>query len=255
MRIATWNLERPRARQEEKLSVIQTQLESVDADIWILTETNSCVSPGADYQGVQSEVMTSPERYWPGENRTTIWSRFPVKKEVQTHDPDTAVCAEIDCGGRMFLIYGTVLPYHAAGTNYAYRSMGQTVSGRKAWQLHYEAIAAHEKEWKQLRGKYPSHAFIVGGDLNQNRDGRRWYGTNHGRERLGSALRSAGLVCTTEGPVETENGETLDPCIDHICLDTVLQDRRPRVFGWVPGVKKNGKPVSDHNGVCVVLPD
>ena len=41
-----------------------------------LTETNARVSPGSDYQCVQSKHIDGPERDSPGENRTTIWSRL-----------------------------------------------------------------------------------------------------------------------------------------------------------------------------------
>lgn len=199
--------------------------------------------------------MKGPERYFPGENRTTIWSRFPIRRQVQTHDPETAVCAEIESSGQRMLIYGTVLPYHAAGTKYPYRSRGETVSGKKTWQLHYESIASHAEEWQRLRREHPFHPFVIGGDLNQNRDGRRWYGTKHGRQQLGLALVGADLVCATEVTVNTEDGETLTPCIDHICMDQGLQKRVAKIIGWTAGTTETGRRVSDHNGVCVVLTD
>ncbi len=255
MRIATWNLERPTSNSQDKLAAILARLRLVDADIWILTETNECLSPCVDYQCVQSEPMTSPERYSPGENRTTIWWRFPITNQIKTHDPQTAVCAEIEHGERRMLIYGTVLPYRDAGTRYPYRSHGETVVGKKAWQLHYESIARHGDEWQRLRREYPAHAFVVSGDLNQNRDGRRWYGTEHGRQQLGQALAGSDLVCATEKPVQTEDQEDLTPCIDHICVDHSTQERITVIFGWAPGTTEAGRRVSDHNGVCVVMHD
>lgn len=251
MRIATWNLERPKARSLDKLAAILDRLRSVNADIWILTETNECVSPGTEYHSLRTKPMTSPERYSPGENRTTIWSRYPITQRIKTHDPETAVCAEVEHDGRRILVYGTVLPYHAAGTKYPYRSHGETVVGKKAWQLHYEAIQNHGREWQRLLQEYPAHSLCVAGDLNQNRDCRRWYGTNHGREQLGLALAGTNLVCVTESPLESAEGEVLQPTVDHICLDRGLSGKITSIRGWAPGATPGGRRVSDHNGVYV----
>ena len=56
MRIATWNLERPRLGGWKKNPIICQQLDEIDADIWILTETNRVIKPGTCY----SEIATSP---------------------------------------------------------------------------------------------------------------------------------------------------------------------------------------------------
>jgi endonuclease/exonuclease/phosphatase family metal-dependent hydrolase len=251
MRIATWNLERPEAQSQEKLAAIQQQLRLINADIWVLTETNSCVSPGDDYQCLESPPLSSLGRYSPGENRTTIWSRFPITRCIPAHDPETAVCAELDHGGTPLLVYGTIIPYGAAGINYRYRYNGETVVGKKAWQLHYESIQAHGARWKELRREYPAHSLCVAGDLNQNRDGRRWYGTKHGREQLGPALAGANLVCVSARPLKSAEGDVLQPTVDHICLDHNLTARITSVRGWAPGAMPDGCPVSDHRGVYV----
>lgn len=251
MRIATWNLERPKARSLEKNKALQARMRAVDADIWILTETNACVSPGSDYQCVQSKPIDGPEYYAPGENRTTIWSRFPIKRSLETHDPETAVCVELEHAGISMLIYGTILPYHAAGTKYRYRHEGTVVVGRKCWQLHYESIKRHAAEWRQLREEFPAHSLCVGGDLNQNRDGRRWYGTKQGREDLGKALAEANLTCETAGTVESIEGGILNPTVDHICLAGELSTRAATVRGWPPGNTIAGRRLSDHTGVYV----
>ena len=59
------------------------------------------------------------------------------------------------------IVYGTVLPYGNAGTNYAYRSGGQLHEGRKAWELHYESIAEHELELKSLAERFPDHILCL----------------------------------------------------------------------------------------------
>ena len=253
MRIATWNLERPKPRQLEKVELLQARMRMIDADVWILTETNSCVSPGSEYQRLESRPITGPERYAAGENRTTIWSRLPLGPEpVETHDPETAVCAEIKHGGSLFLIYGTIIPYHAAGTRYPYRFEGEVVVGRKAWELHYVSIANHGADWSRLREKFTGHHLVVAGDFNQNRDGRRWYGTDKGRQDLGEALAGANLACATKGVIEpVKEGDLLNPTVDHICLDRALEERGIVVRGWPAGETPGGKRLTDHIGVYV----
>jgi len=222
MRIATWNLERPTARKLKKVEALQARMRMIDADVWILTETNSCVSPGSEYQCLESLPITGSERYASGENRTTIWSRLPMGREpIRTHDPETAVCAEIKHGGSLFLIYGTIIPYHAA-------------------------------DWLRLRKKFPGHHLVVAGDLNQNRDGRRWYGTKKGRKDLGDALAGVNLDCATEGAIKPiKEGDLVNPTVDHICLDKDLATLFTDVRGWPAGETAAGKRLTDHTGVYV----
>ena len=107
MRIATWNVERPTGREPEQIEALHARMRAVNAeeevDVWILTETHSCISPGNGFQCRATTPITGPERYAEGENRTTIWSRLPIRRSVPTHDPETAVCAEIECGGKSML--------------------------------------------------------------------------------------------------------------------------------------------------------
>jgi hypothetical protein len=256
MRIATWNLERPTDRQPEKIEALKARMLAVDADVWILTETNSCVSPGSEYQCLESRPITGPERYAAGENRTTIWSRLPMGQEpIKTHDPETAVYAEIKHGDSLFLIYGTIIPYQHAGTSYPYRFEGAEVEGKKAWELHYESIGNHAADWRRLRDEFPAHLLVVAGDFNQNRDGRRWYGTKKGRQDLGAALASVNLACATEGVIEpVKEGDLLNPTVDHICLDRAIEERGIVVRGWPAGETPGGKRLTDHTGVYVDVP-
>ena len=185
-----------------------------------------------------------------------IWSRLPIGREpIKTHDPETAVCAEVRHGDSLFLIYGTIIPYHAAGTRYPYRFEGAEVEGKKAWELHYESIANHAADWCRLRKKFPSHHLVVAGDFNQNRDGRRWYGTEKGRQDLGDALAGADLDCATKGRIEPiKEDDILNPTVDHICLDRAIEERGTVVKGWPAGETPGGKRLTDHTGVYVDVP-
>lgn len=254
MRIATWNLERPNANEHAKIEGVLGRIKAVDADIWILTETNTCLSPGSEFQSHASLSMTAPEKYADGENRTTIASRLPILATIPTHDPETAVCVEVSWGNSRALVYGTILAYHAAGTRYTYRFQGHDVSGRESWELHYESIASHAEEWKHLRREYPTHHFILGGDLNQTRTGSLGYGTHHGRELLGNALAECDLVCATGGNIlSLDDATEMPPVIDHICIDRGLARNQTAVRGWLAGAISAGKRLSDHSGTVVEI--
>ena len=155
---ARHELDRPR----RILDIIQ----KVDADIWILTETNEIVVPGSDYHAVASTPVDGLHRS--GENWTTIWSRFPVTGVIPTHAPEIAVCVEIDSPAGPLIVYGTVLPYHADRV---------ASDGYRGWQSHYESIPRHGADWRKIRQDYPTHVICVAGDFNQSRDERRWHPT------------------------------------------------------------------------------
>lgn len=252
MRIATWNLRRPRGL-DSRLERLLSKIREVDADIWILTETHDNAVPGSEYRSSSSIELGGI--FVAGERRTTIWSRLPVISEQQVGDPETAACVEVETPGGRMIVYGTVLPYGNAGTNYAYRSGGQLHEGRKAWELHYESIAEHELELKSLAERFPDHILCFGGDLNQSRDGRpwgagEWYGTKKGREQLGQSLLNTGLQCMTEQDFVELGHLTTKSTIDHLCLSRAACNVVTSVSAWESPVFED-KPDTDHNGVVV----
>jgi hypothetical protein len=253
LRIATWNIERPQTGQTEKIDALVARMQAIDADIWILTEAHAGVSPGSDYSCVATTTINNPLTHTPGENRTSIWSRLPINAPIETHDPETAVCADIETPFGPILIYGTVIPYHAAGTKYPYRSSREDITGKKAWQLHYESIALHKADCSRLQALYPNHHFCLGGDLNQNRDGRRWYGTIKGRELLTTTLETCKLTCVTEEDFVARGDLKERSNIDHLCLSEGLSSKVKGVGVWDVEYYAPKKRLSDHNGVWVDL--
>lgn len=253
LRIATWNIERPRTGRSEKINALVERMKSVEADIWILTESHEDVSPGSEFKCVATTRIDNPLTHSPGENRTSIWSRLPITEGVATFDKETAVCVNINTPLGPMLVYGTVIPYHAAGTKYPYRSRGFDIDGKKAWHLHYESIAEHEADLLRLQSLYPDHHFCFGGDLNQNRDGRRWYGTNKGRELLTKALDTCKLTCVTEEDFVAHGDLVERSNIDHLCLSQDLTERVTTAGVWDIEEYAPKKLLSDHNGVWIDL--
>jgi hypothetical protein len=227
--IATWNLERPKLRGWKKNPIICQQLDEIDADIWILTETNSAINPGTCY----SEIATSPisEYHNSGENCSTIWSRYPIGRTFPTFDPSIAVCAEILLPLGLFLVYGTIITWA--------NDKGPTGKSKK-WQEHYKSIESHAQDWAKLNQGLP---FCVAGDFNQTLSGLSGYGTHQGRNMLSEALQKNNLVCVTD---------KIQFNIDHICLSKDWAKRVNQVNTW-QGFTPEGKPISDHQGVYVDL--
>ena len=250
LRIATWNLERPRTHKTDKINALKQKMQMINADIWILTESHEAMSPNENYQGAHTEHIES--RHTDGERRSSIWSRFPINQIIETHDPETAVCVDLQTPEGPVIVYATVIPYDGAGTGYPYRSGMEFVEGLKTMELHRASIERHRTDWQRIRAEHPDHEFIVAGDFNQHRDGVGSYGAR-GREPLSNALSASMLSCVTEQDFKALGKLTTRRNLDHICLSQRLVSKVTEVDAWEAGTLPNGKRHSDHNGVWVDL--
>jgi endonuclease/exonuclease/phosphatase family metal-dependent hydrolase len=233
MRIATWNLARPRPNGWKLTPRIEQKLQEVNADIWVLTETHAALKPGPDYASHGSEYDQSLHRV--GEHWTMIWSRYPIIQQIPTSMSQLAACCEIHTPLGPSIVYGTVLPDGTA----------------KSWQPHYDKIKAQGKDWKRLRADFPRHLLFVAGDFNQNRGGPHLYGTNEGRDLLTTALHDADLICATERDLATFGILRTLQTIDHICVPAAWR-QRVSVGAW-EGTCDDGVQLSDHNGIVIDL--
>ena len=259
LRIATWNLRRPRMN-DSRLEFFIEQIQEVNADIWIFTESNDCICPGHSFDGSFSTQIKRVHA--PGETRTAVWSRIPIQSTVLTHDRDTAVCLDINSPLGPLLIYGTVIPYGNAGTQYLYRSGGMDVGGQHSWQLHAASIQRHKDDLERLRQLYPDHVLCFGGDFNQHRfvplprlgetKAIRRYGTNAVREMLSICLEDTQLQCVTEKDFRGAGMLSSRSTVDHICIDHRIRHRLISVGAWEAARRLDGQ-ISDHNGVYVDL--
>ena len=236
MRVATWNLERPKRKGYEKNQARLEKLVEINADIWILTETNEAINlPG--YEAAPSIPVDN--YHGSGENFSTIHSRWPIIRYIPTWDPYFSVCVEINSPFGPLLVYGTIITYaNDRGPN----------NDSPRWQEHRKSINHHCLDWAKLRKEYPNHLFILGGDFNQSRDGSGWYEDSMSVSSLNEALVTSSLKCVTQEKLQETRGLSR-ATVDHLCLPTSLPDECCRVDAWEGVV--NGRKLSDHNGILV----
>ncbi len=250
MRIATWNVERPKNAHSPRSQHILAKLREVEADIWILTETHEAIAASADYHTTSTPTVTSaPIFHQQGEHKTTIWSRWPSIEVFETSTPHRAICTIVETPFGKLVVYGTVIPYHGARWPYG---------TKRNWDAHYAAIATQGADWSRLRREYPMHGLCVAGDFNQNRPRRVNYGTKWGLALFDLALDKNNLIGVTQADfpaakeLDPENQKLLTHSIDHICLNRHWAKWVKRVGIW-PGQTADGTYLSDHSGVFVDL--
>ncbi|GHV00477.1 hypothetical protein FACS189483_10590 [Spirochaetia bacterium] len=114
MRIASWNIERPRIDKglDKNLFIIEL-IKEINPDILFLTETNSIIDFSPDY--FKSQTTPLPEdyehcTYYDGENRVTIFSKYKfIDTSFDTYDSYTSVCGEVVTPFGNLILYGSII--------------------------------------------------------------------------------------------------------------------------------------------------
>lgn len=229
MKIATWNLERPRQtkRPSEKNRLISERLRSVDADIWVLTETNSCIDLRPDYEPFASEELEPCEKcnYTRGENRSTVWVRrtFPAKRE-RVSDPLTSACVSVSTNRGDLVVYRTVIgPFGHPSLN----------------------VDEQIEDWRRVQAD--GRDVCIAGDFNiQFSRSDRF--TDGSKVKVASCLKNLRLVNLTSG---------IDENIDHIVISSRRLTHSPHseTHLWNLEKERHVPKLSDHIGVAVQLKD
>lgn len=239
LRIATWNLERPKLNGVVKNSRRIDKICQVNADLWILTETSSAIA----IEGYASLASGREKNYHtPGENYTTIWSRWPIQHRIATFDPSFTVCVEIVTPAGPMIVFGTIITYA--------NDLGELGKARR-WEEHRKSIKEHDTDWYRLRNEFPDHLFCIAGDFNQSRDGSGWYEDVESVQMLTTALARSSLVCVTETDLRAKGILQSRASIDHICLSESLATKVEALDAWEGTA--DGCRMSDHNGIVVDL--
>lgn len=225
----------------------------INPDICVLTETSNLVDLGDEY------FVSETDEYhdYPNEQWATIYSKYPIIKEIQTFDNHRATCALIEAPFGTIIVYATIIPYHNSGVNdggqYAYAPRTYEV-----WEMHKEVIVHLGNDWLKISTEYPNIPLCIAGDFNQTRDNQKsGYGTIDGRDLLTTALEKSGLICITDEDFGDKNKLQPNPRtgkirrnIDHICLSEIwFNNLEGKYIGAWDHFTVGGVFMTDHNGV------
>jgi hypothetical protein len=240
MRIATWNLQSDKPLPQEREVLFRQAMDTVDADVWVLTETWVNFSPGEGYRLAAESSLADDLKTWPDRRWVAIWVKSnhdAERQEVQSQS-DRMACARIKKPGqRDVAVIGTVLPWH-------FDPLWLYPDGFCA------ALAIQVAEWVRIWGTLPSCVCSVAGDFNQSLPCQQRRGSKQGEMALNDALRSHDVVCLTEG----SDPLTGVPRIDHICISRsgLRPPFIPQAGAWArPCIQ--GEPITDHSGVFADL--
>ena len=221
MKIATWNLERPSISSAKRNAPILEALMEVNADIVVLTETNSIIDLGADYVSLRSELLQPLKEtiYKDGENRTTIWSKYPAVKHVETYDAFTSVCMCVQTPHGNLNVYGTVIGILGSRNSSFIPDMQKQI-----------------EDWQRISG---AGDVCVAGDFNISFFDSYYY-TNFGRDRISSSF--VDLKISNLTAMIPEN-------IDHIAIsESFVKTATCRTHVW-----NQDKKLSDHKGISITI--
>lgn len=235
MKIATWNV--AYGISPSKNSRILKEMERVDADIWVLTETHDELRPPT--QGTWCAI-TSDDRpreaveVREGSRWSTIWTRFPIIETVRPHyDPARTTAGVIDTPLGRLLVFGTVLPW--------YQDVDRTVA---------EEIACQAEDWKAMLHSLGDVSTCVAGDFNVNLGGPHYYGKDESKDAIRKSLGEQDLFVLTDfdhtGPAQFEEFGL----IDHIAVSELLAERAGSAEIWQRD-NERGETMSDHCGVAI----
>jgi endonuclease/exonuclease/phosphatase family metal-dependent hydrolase len=238
MRLATWNLERV-SSTEPRAHRLREVMRSIQADVWILTETDERLAPE---QGMTALASATPERpHRSGERWVTIWTRGQ-SEPVPTADPVRTACVRVPRQtAAPLLIYGTVLPWRA---DIRFRPL-------RGGEAFCHALEQQANDWAALRVSYPDHILCVAGDFNQEAARPCRVGTAKGLRALSQALADNDLICVTGGTNDPLRRRTAGArgTIDHICLTSGAATLTSRIDSWPDAIEG----LTDHFGTSVEL--
>jgi exonuclease III len=218
MRIATWNVERLKNRAH--LNEITEILDGLDADVLVLTETDSRIALKNYTRSIFSTpplIEIASEFYKPTENRTTIWSKFPANRQFETYDRYTSLCVELHTTFGPLRFYGTIIGIYG---------------NRKP--PFKEDLSEQLKDFRRLAAE---DNLCVLGDLNIS-FADSYYHTEFGRNVLDNSFSDNRLNLLTRDVAE---------CIDHIAISQkIVQNSSYHITEW-----NIDKRLSDHKGIMV----
>ena len=224
MKIINFNIERLLILS--KLKPVIELIKSYDADIIVLTETNSTlVDLSENYFAQHSKPLSKNQDnvnfYREGENRVSIYSKYPIKRRIQTTDEFTSLAVELETTFGKLIVYGTIIGIFGYS-----RDKDRFVKDFNEQELDFNKIFANEN-------------VCLVGDLNISLSG--WiYPSKEYRENLNNIINQFDLDKSTGN---------LDDNIDHILISKkFVKNREIQIEPF-----NVDKKLSDHIGICLTV--
>ncbi len=218
MRIATWNLERLIKRKNK---LVLNKLVEINADILVLTETNSIIQLD-NYTCISTDILPTDFdniKYVAGENRVSILTRYKATTRHKTFDSFTTVCTDIETPFGLLTVYGSIIGVFA-------NRQPRFDNDLNGQLTDFEKI-------------FPGRHVCFAGDLNITFSGRSWP-SKKARQILVEAFDKFGLTNTTANIADT---------VDHIVLSKdFLKNKHLEIETW-----NTDKKLSDHVGHLLTL--
>lgn len=218
MKIAIWNLQR---LEKRKNNLILEKLVEIDADILILTETNTAIQV-ENYNCISTELLPTDFdgiKYKGGEIRVSILTKYNIAARHDTFDKFTTVCTDIETPFGLLTVYGSIIG----------------VFGNRQPRFDRD-LNGQLSDFKIL---FPNRQICFTGDLNTTFSGRPWP-SKKVREILNDVFNSFKLTNTTANIEDT---------VDHIILSNdFLSNKKLEIETW-----NTDKKLSDHVGHMIML--
>lgn len=237
LKIATWNLDRPTFSSTRKNKAILTELRKVDADILVLTETNSCIDLSDTYETCFAttclfvSLAIGNEKYEQGENRVTIWSKLPGQRRIDICNSHSAICAQLRTDWGELNVYGTVIGIYG---KHRFKSEPASLP-RNDFETALEVQLA---DWERLAKL--GHLCIAG-DFNLTLGDNTYVNKEH-RQRIFDHLRKLAIDVPTGKLLRNVD----QIAISHSFLNSIHCKPDP----WH---ESRNKKISDHQGVSLTL--
>ena len=218
LRIATWNVER--LKHHKYASSMLREIERIDADILVLTETDSRLLPNyPHYCSTPLLQEIRPDYYRQTENRVSVFSKYKCVKQHDTYDKYTAICVELDTDAGNLLVYGTI--------------MG--IFGNREASFKTD-LSKQMEDIRRLSAQ--GHSICVIGDYNLSFCDNYYY-TQFGRNAVNQTFDACQIDILTKDRTW---------CIDHIALTRGFAENVESIEEW-----NIEKTLSDHKGIAVSI--
>ncbi len=239
MRILNWNTQADKLTPgSERFKRVQDHIAEFDADIICLTEAYAELMPG-DGQTITSELSIWEPHESRGARKVVLYSRVGwsrVNKQIDSQLPEGRfVSATTKIEGLVWTIVGMCIPWHGYRTS---KSKWGDDSLDK-WQGACRYLAALRKGI--LPKQSERQRTILAGDFNLQIPARGYPGAKSDVNQQ-RRLTFSGWLIPTSG--------IRRHFIDHVAMST---DLRVESMQFVSKYASDGKPLTDHNGVCINL--